>query len=83
MKQLSQQPDKVGGKNHTVAPRWVFWEADSEVEIEVQKSARECSWDQHWWKGRERSRIGQGEAKLMIQPPPEAPADPAGGSEDG
>lgn len=68
---------------HRYHTGWVFCEADSEVEIEVQKSPSECSWDQPLWKGREGSRIGQGDVKLMIQSPPEASADPAESSEDG
>lgn len=45
------------------------------MKIEVPKSARECSWDQHLWKGREGSRIGQWGVKPMIQSPPEVSAE--------
>lgn len=32
---------------------WGPQEADSEMEVGVQKVIRGCSWNQHWWKGRE------------------------------
>lgn len=77
MKQQSQQPGKVKKekKYHTDTTGWVFWEGDSEVKIEMPKSGRECSWDQHLWKGREGSRIGQWGVKPMIQSPPEVSAN--------
>lgn len=39
----------------------VFWAANSEVEMSVEKLVRECSGDEHPWKGNEGSRTGQGE----------------------
>lgn len=36
-----------------VCHSWGPQEADSEMEVGVQKVIRGCSWNQHWWKGRE------------------------------